>query len=145
MVARFDAVRFTGVGRIFSRGEQKLDFSRCSQNYFSKGTKRGKILFYPFETKKTTFFAKNLIGKCQFSNSTGSRPHPATLPTPIFRLLTFRILWTLQPRFTLQLSARTLQCLFEGMCMLQYFRTLLALTKIGFSVLLCSVVPSVTS
>jgi len=34
------------------------------------------------------------------------------------------ILWTLQLHFTLWLSARTLQCLFEGVCMPQYFRTL---------------------
>jgi len=42
----------------------------------------------------------------------------------IFRLFTFfLILWTLQPHFTLSLSARTLQCLFEGVCMPQHICT----------------------
>ena len=36
----------------------------------------------------------------------------------------FLILWTLQPRFTLQVSARTLECLFEGVWRPQCFRTL---------------------
>jgi len=40
-----------------------VDFSRRSQKYFSKGTKSGKILFYPLEIKKLTFFARILIGK----------------------------------------------------------------------------------
>jgi len=82
----------------------------------------------------------------------------APLPTPMVRLCIFLIIWTLQPHFTLQMSARTLQSLFEGVCMPQYFRNLLylALTRIGLSVstqLLvslhnyypgCNVVPSVT-
>ena len=36
----------------------------------------------------------------------------------------FLILWTLQPHVTLLMSARTLQCLFEGVWRLQCFRTL---------------------
>ena len=41
------------------------------------------------------------------------------------RLFIFVLIrWTLQPHFTLQLSAWTLQCLFEGVCMPQYFCTL---------------------
>ena len=41
------------------------------------------------------------------------------------RLFVFVLfLWTLQSHFTLWPSARTLQCLFEGVCMPQYFRTL---------------------
>jgi len=58
------------------------------------------------------------------------------------------ILWTLQSNFTLWLSARTLQCLFEAVCMPQYFRTLPGLDHAGLdSVFLyswCSAVPSVT-
>ena len=46
-----------------------VDFSRHSQKYFSRGDKSGKISIYPLETKKTAFFAKHLIGKCQISNS----------------------------------------------------------------------------
>jgi len=37
------------------------------------------------------------------------------------RLFVFLILWTLQQQFTLQLSARTLQCLFEGVSIPQCF------------------------
>ena len=33
----------------------------------------GEILFYPLETKKTTLFAKSLIGKCQISKSRGAK------------------------------------------------------------------------
>jgi len=75
MVARFDAVRCMGVGRIFFLVVgQKVDFSRRSQNIFPGEGQSDKNSFYPLETKKTTFFAKNLIGKCQFSNSMGGKP-----------------------------------------------------------------------
>jgi len=47
----------------------KVDFSRCSQKDFPMGAKIGEILFYPLESKKTTFFAKNLIGRCHISKS----------------------------------------------------------------------------
>ena len=54
------------------------------------------------------------------------------------------ILWTLQPHFTLWLSARTLQCLFVWGCACHNaFVLYLALTSLGISVPLCSsVVPS---
>jgi len=46
------------------------------------------------------------------------------------RLLIFvLILWTLQPHFTLRLSARKLQCLFEGVCMPHHIRTLSGLDE----------------
>jgi len=35
------------------------------KNMFAGGAKSGKILFSPLETKKTTFFAKSMMGKCQ--------------------------------------------------------------------------------
>ena len=66
----------------FFQGGGKVDFSKRSQKYFSRGAKSGKIRFYPLETKKTSF-AKNLIGKCQISNSRGDKALPAPLPTPI--------------------------------------------------------------
>ena len=56
----------------------------------------------------------------------------------------FLILWTLQPHFTLWLSARTLQCLFvwRSACH-NAFVLDLGLTSLGISVPLCSsVVPS---
>jgi len=43
MVARFDAVRFMGVGRIFSMGQKWQNF------------------IYALENKKTACFAKNFI------------------------------------------------------------------------------------
>jgi len=48
-----------GVGRSFSRGVQLIvDFSRGSQKIIFQGGS-GEISFYPLDTKKTTFFAKN--------------------------------------------------------------------------------------
>jgi len=62
--------------RFFSRGG-KVDFSWRRQKYFSSGGKSDKISFHPLKTKKTTFFAKNLIGKCQVSNSREGQGPPA--------------------------------------------------------------------
>jgi len=51
----------------------------------------------------------------------------------------FLILWTLQPHFTLWLSARTLQCLFVWGCACHSaFVLCLDLTSLGISVPLCS-------
>jgi len=50
-----------GVGRIFPGDSQK--------DLFPRGTNRGEISFYSLETKRTTFFAKTLIGKFHFSKS----------------------------------------------------------------------------
>jgi len=36
-----------------------------AKNMFAGGAKSGKISFSPLETKKTTFFVKNMMGKCQ--------------------------------------------------------------------------------
>ena len=59
-------------------------------------------------------------------------------------LIFFLILWTLQPHFTLRLSARTLQCLFVWVCACHNaFVLYLGLTSLGISVPLCSgVAPS---
>jgi len=54
----------------FFPGMPTVNFSRV-------GAKSGEILFYPFETKKTAFFAKYFIWKCQISKSMGpSGPAP---------------------------------------------------------------------
>jgi len=45
------------------------------------------------------------------------------------------IVWTLQPHVTLWLSTRELQCLFEGVCIPQYFRTLPGFYRVGHSAL----------
>ena len=58
----------------FSRGTI-VDFSRDSQKDVSRG-ESSEITFNPLETKKTTFFANNLIGKCQISKSRGKGPLP---------------------------------------------------------------------
>jgi len=58
----------------------------CSYTYvqglakieFAGGAKSGKISFSSLETKKTTFFAKNLMGKCQISKFWGALPSPST-------------------------------------------------------------------
>jgi len=47
----------------------KSGFFQAHQKIFFPGGKSVKILFYPFETKQTTFFGKSLIGKCQISQS----------------------------------------------------------------------------
>jgi len=56
MVARFDAVRFMSVGRIFSREwDKKWIFSGVVKNIFPGEGQSDKNSFYPLETKKTTF------------------------------------------------------------------------------------------
>jgi len=54
-----------------------VDFSRGSKKRFSRGGKSSKISFYPPKTKKTTFFAKNLVVKCQISNYRENLGSPA--------------------------------------------------------------------
>jgi len=41
---------------------------------FSGTAKNDEILFFLFESKKTTFFAKSVIGKCQFSKFKRGKP-----------------------------------------------------------------------
>ena len=54
----------------FSRVGPIVDLSRSNQtDFFRMGCKSGKISFYRLESKKTTIFAKHLIGKCQISKS----------------------------------------------------------------------------
>jgi len=54
----------------------------------------------------------------------------------------FLIFWTLQLHFTLQLSARRVQCLYEGVCIPQYFRTLPGLDQGWIQCPALDVVPS---
>jgi len=49
-----------------------VDFSRGSQKDFPEGAKSGEIPFNPLETKKSMFFAENVIGK--FQNPGGLGP-----------------------------------------------------------------------
>jgi len=46
-----------------------LDFSWGSHEDLSREAKCGEISFYPLETKKSTFCAKNLMEKCYISKS----------------------------------------------------------------------------
>jgi len=76
---------FGQVGRLWAKILRMLKnlpactvMSRGGQKYICRGAKSGKILFSPLETKKTTFFAKHLMGKCQISISWGPCP-----PTPM--------------------------------------------------------------
>jgi len=69
-----------GVGKIFYRGGSCGIFLRVGKNIIPKGAKSGEISFYTLETKKSTFFAKDVIGKCQISKSRGLGP-PSPLPT----------------------------------------------------------------
>jgi len=56
MVARFDAVRFMGVGRIFSKEwEKKWIFSSVVKNIYPREGQSGENSFYPLKTTKTTF------------------------------------------------------------------------------------------
>jgi len=54
-------------GRIFSKGGNGFFQTELKiiLNNFPGGAKNGKISFYPLETKKTTLFAENLLGKFQ--------------------------------------------------------------------------------
>ena len=53
--------------------------------FFPGGGRNGGISFYPIENKNTTFFAKNLTGKCQISKSRRGLLAPLSLlPAPIF-------------------------------------------------------------
>ena len=56
-------------GRIFFQEWVNSGFSRGGPKYFCREGKCGKIRFSPLETKETTFFEKNLMGKCQISKS----------------------------------------------------------------------------
>jgi len=69
-------------------GEPIAGFSRCSQKILSGvGPKVLKFLFFSLEMKKTTFFAKNVIGECQIWKSSGAKapsdPLPTTLSVPM--------------------------------------------------------------
>ena len=54
---------------------------------FSRGGKTGEISFFPLETKKATFFAKNIIGKRQIFQPWAPKP-PWPLSRPMFKALT---------------------------------------------------------
>jgi len=70
-------------GRMFSRGGLIVDFCRSSQKNFSWDGKCGEMSFFPLETKKTTVFAEQFVGKCQFSKSSGDLCPLPCLPTPM--------------------------------------------------------------
>jgi len=63
----------------------------CSYSYvqgwakiYLQGGKSGKISFLPLETRKTTFFAKKLMGKCQISKSWGPLPSHTHAPKTFY-------------------------------------------------------------
>ena len=64
----------------FFKGWTNSGFFQRQSNRFFQGAKSGEISFYALETKKTKFFAKNLIGKCQISKCGVLAP-----PTPSFQ------------------------------------------------------------
>jgi len=114
--ACFDAVRFMGVGKIFSRGGAKSGFFQG----------RGKMTIYFTQSKlRKRHFSEFPLEKVNFQIPGWQAP----LPTHMVRLFIFLLLWALHLHFTLEMSARTLQCLFEGVCMPQYFCTLLGLDQ----------------
>jgi len=84
---------FSGKSGIF--GEKSRRKFACSYTYvqglakiiFAEGAKSGKISFSPSETKKTTFFAKTLMGKCQISKSWGGLPFPPSREADLFGIL----------------------------------------------------------
>jgi len=76
-------VRNTGVGRIFTRGGGCYRiFPEVAIKIFPKGLKSGEISFFLLKTNTTTFFAKNVIEKCQISKS---RKAMSQSPCPTFR------------------------------------------------------------
>jgi len=60
-----------GVGRIFSQRGELRNFSRKAKKIFLKMAKRGEISFFLFETKRSTIFAKKVLGKYQNENPRG--------------------------------------------------------------------------
>jgi len=67
----------------FQGGEALADFSTGHHKNLSKREgKSDEISFFLLETKKTTFFAKNVIEKCQISKSRSKTPFPP-LSTPM--------------------------------------------------------------
>jgi len=54
-------LRSMGVGGIFSRVGPTVVFPGVTIKIFFQDAKSNEISFYPLETKKTTFFAKNVI------------------------------------------------------------------------------------
>jgi len=63
--------RNMGVGRIFSRGGELRNFSRKAKKIFLKMAKSVEISFFLFETKRSTIFAKKVLGKYQNENPRG--------------------------------------------------------------------------
>ena len=63
-----------GVGRIFFPGGANSGFFQRQPKIFFQGeAKSGEIPFFSLETKKTIFFAKNKIGKCQILKCRGDK------------------------------------------------------------------------
>jgi len=63
-----------GIGSFFQGGINSGFFQRYPRVF--RETKHGEISFFPLETKKTIFFAQNLIGKYQISKSWGGTRLP---------------------------------------------------------------------
>ena len=55
-------------------GAKSRFFQGVAKNIFPGWGQNWKNFIFPLETKKTALFAKNLIGKCQTSNSRGFKP-----------------------------------------------------------------------
>jgi len=63
--------RNMSVGRIFSQRGELRNFSRRAKKIFVKMAKRGEISFFLFEAKRSTIFAKKVLGKYQIENPRG--------------------------------------------------------------------------
>jgi len=65
-----------GVGKISSKGRTIVDLQSGNIKDFSRGGQKERNFNFPLESKKMTFFANNLIRKCQISQSRYPRPTP---------------------------------------------------------------------
>jgi len=79
LVRQLAVATYMGVGRIFQGGGNSGFFQRQPKIFF-RWPKSREISFFPLESKKTTFFAKNLIGKCKISKNP-LLPLPKPMPT----------------------------------------------------------------
>ena len=77
-----------GVGRIFTRRGQLWVFPGLAKKIFQERTKSDEISFYPLEIKKSTSFAKYLIGNCRISKSRGilTPPFPPNRKMSYFKI-----------------------------------------------------------
>jgi len=78
----------------FQGRAKKRFFQRWPKLFFLWGAKSFKIKIFSLETKKTTFFDKNAIGKRQMSKSRGPWLLLRPLPTPVFMARTTGLIST---------------------------------------------------